>query len=195
MDQHLTDVHSPNLAVSEPVSTSHLEVQTPASIPYLDETDPCTNDIESAARDIQDVSPARTARSGSADLDLRVAEEVTNAPFASVQVPTRFRCGMTRRDGSPCHKTFDTRERMRQHQSTSAHTDPVMCPFCLDRLRQPRALFLHVEMYHPEELWTDYRCRVCGSDAIRSQRGLNDHVKRYHGELSLQEQYQATRGF
>jgi hypothetical protein len=195
MDPHLIDVDPCELAALEPVSTSHLDEQDPVSTPCLDEPDFDTQDIESAAIHAHDVSPVDTARFDSAALHLEHAGKGASVLSASAQAHRRFRCGMNRRDGSLCHETFATRYRMHQHQSSSAHIHPVPCPFCQGRLRQPRSLFSHVQKFHPEKLWTNYRCRVCGSEKLSTLWGLVLHVWRYHEELSLQERYNVTRGF
>jgi hypothetical protein len=195
MDPHLIDVDPRELTALEPVSTPHLDEQEPVNTPCLDEPDFDTQDIGSAVIHVHGVLPVDTARFDSAALHLNDARKGASVPSAYAQAPKRFRCGMNRRDGRLCHETFVTRKRMHQHQNSSTHIHPIPCPFCQGQLRQPRSLLSHVQKFHPEKLWTDYRCRICGSERLTSLWGLVLHVWRYHEGLSLQERYNVTRGF
>jgi hypothetical protein len=183
------------LTTLEPVSTPHLDEQDPVSTPCLDEPDFDTQDIGSAAIHVHGVLPVDTARFDSSALHLSDARKGASVLSSPAQAPKRFRCGMNRRDGRLCHETFATRYRMHLHQSSSAHIHPVPCPFCQGRLRQPRSLFSHVQKFHSEKLWTNYRCCICGSEKLISLWELVLHVWRYHEGLSLQERYNVTRGF
>jgi hypothetical protein len=194
MGSHLNGVDPRILTATKFVSTPHL-VQ-----PDLDESDLnkpglYTEDIESAAIDVRDVSPATVARYDSAALVLKAAEEGPIATRVYMQVLKRYKCGTKRLDGSLCHETFAHKREVYQHQKTSARMRSVPCPFCEGRLRRPPGLLVHVQNLHPEKLWTDFRCRVCGIGGISTMVGLGLHIRRNHEGLSLEKRYNATRGF
>jgi hypothetical protein len=190
MGSHLNGVNPRVLTAPTSVSTSHLaqsDLDEPDfDVPGLytqdlDEPDlkgpiSDTQDIECAATNIHDVIPATIARYDSAASNLRDTDEGPNATPTSSQAPKRYRCGIGRLDGSPCHETFALKEKVYRHQKTSAHMRSVLCPFCPGRSRQPPTLFLHVQKLHPEKLWTDFRCRLCRSGRIYSMVGLGVHV-------------------
>jgi hypothetical protein len=214
MGSHLNGVDPRILKVSKFVSTPRLDeprldepdLDVPGpNEPRLDEPEPDpqhpdepgsdSQDIGSAAIDVHDVLSATIARFDSAASDLKDTEEGASMTSASAQAPTRYRCGVKRLDGSLCHATFAHRTAVSRHQKTSAHMRLVLCPFCPGPLRQPPRLLLHVQKYHPEKLWTHFRCWVCGSEKLISLKNLGLHVHRYHKNLSLEKRYNATRGF
>jgi hypothetical protein len=200
MDFRLYGVELRSFNVSEPLSTPHLDesaphtqdvenvgslsdrvdppnptVSTPVSTTHLVEPDPGAQDVESTATDIQAVPPP----------GITVEEVDTTA--ASAQAPTIYRCDKARLDGNPCHATFASRGNLRKHQLASVHTRPVPCPFCPDGPWQPPSLLEHVKESHAEKLWTDFRCRICGSDEPYTLFTLSHHMSRHHGGLSTEE--------
>jgi hypothetical protein len=187
------DLDEPDLDVPGP---NELRPDEPGPDPrYLDEPGPDSQDIGSAAIDVHDRLPAIVARYDPAASDRKNAEEGPITTRASTQAPKRYKCGIKRLDGSPCHATFTQKREVYQHQKTAAHMRSLPCPFCPAKPRQPITLLLHVQKLHPEKLWTDFRCRVCGVGGIFTMVGLAIHLRRYHGGLSLEQRYNATRGF
>jgi hypothetical protein len=198
MEFRLCGVEPRGLNVSEPLSTPHLDESAPdtqdvenvgslsdrvdppnptvsAPTTHLVEPDPDAQDVESTATDIQAVPPPG------------ITEEEADTTAASAQAPTIYRCDKARLDGSPCHATFARRAILRRHQLASVHTRPAPCPFCPDRLWQLTGLLEHVKDAHAEELWTDFRCRICGSDEPHNLCALGVHMSRHHGGLSTEE--------
>lgn len=184
-NSHLPGVDAHQLSGSEPVSPPH-----PA------EPNPGTQAVDNSARHVHDVLPTGISRFDSAVSDLSEAEQQSNVPSASAQVPTRYVCDINNLDGSPCLKTFASSASRRQHQVASVHMRPMPCPFCSNtRHWQSQNLLKHVRKHHQERLWTDFRCQICSSRLPDSLRALAAHVGVWHRDLSLQERYDVTRGF
>jgi len=216
-NSRLYGVDTYNPSVPDLVNTSHLDEQDldvqgnshldgentqilsfckPSNTSHRDEADFDAQDVECTIAKLHKASPPRMLRSSPADSRFSEAEEVTNVTSASVQTSATYRCDRNRLDGNLCHRVFTGSGSLLSHQITPAHTEPALCPFCPSRRLWPALLlFAHVKENHRDRLWTNFRCRICGSMRTASLRGLKVHVGRHHRLLSIKARYDATRGF
>lgn len=216
-NSRLYGVDTYNLSVPDLVNTSHLDEQDfdvrdnshlggektqdlsfcePSNTSHRDEADFGAQGTKCSATHMQDVSPARMSRFDSAAPDVSEAEKQVIATSASAQAPASYRCGRNRLDGDLCRGVFRSNRSLLNHYMTSAHTEPAHCPFCPSRrLWLAPQLFAHVKEQHRDRLWTDFRCRICGSMRTASLLGLRTHVARHHRLLSIEARHDETRGF
>lgn len=198
-------VDTRNLFVSDTFDTLHLNESAsnapdveriePVGRPHSTKPDPGARDLEDFATHVHDVSPVRISRSNSAASKFSEAEEVMNVTAGSVRDSAIFVCGMNRLDGSLCHEAFANSASRSRHQTTPVHMRSAPCPSCpSERFWQSLILEAHVKEHHRDKLWTDFRCRICGSKRTATLRGLRYHVGRHHKSLSIEARYDATRG-
>lgn len=169
----------------------------PVASPDVGNSDIDVPNIESTAEHIYTVSPARSTRSLPLSPALSGAEEEAELPSASTQEARRYECYLERLDGSgPCQRSFNRQSELSRHRLGSAHKPAMPCPFCARswKVWYQQRLLAHVKKWHPEKIWTEFRCSFC-TKTPHSYKSLVSHVTVAHSDMPLEARTRATRGF